>query len=103
MLPVRVPLRLARVHFLEEEAHQLTDDRARTHAVRVASQKHTSLSKGVLISLFHSNDACYPRRHGQVLYLGFNRITDISALCLERMPFLLAVDLQVRVTHQQNQ
>jgi len=33
---------------------------------------------------------------GQVLYLGFNRITDISALCLERMPYLLAVDLQVR-------
>lgn len=31
----------------------------------------------------------------QVLYLGFNRITDISALCLERMPRLLAVDLQV--------
>lgn len=32
----------------------------------------------------------------QVLYLGFNRISDIAALCLERMPRLLAVDLQVR-------
>lgn len=38
---------------------------------------------------------CCVVRFGQVLYLGFNRITDISALCLERMPYLLAVDLQV--------
>ncbi|CAM9408115.1 unnamed protein product, partial [Laminaria digitata] len=30
----------------------------------------------------------------EVLYLGFNRITDIAALSLERMPHLLAVDLQ---------
>ncbi|CAM9265882.1 unnamed protein product, partial [Hapterophycus canaliculatus] len=30
----------------------------------------------------------------EVLYLGFNRISEISALCLERMPHLLAVDLQ---------
>ena len=44
---------------------------------------------------FHAPLVALGDMESQVLYLGFNRITDISALCLERMPYLLAVDLQV--------
>lgn len=64
--------------------------------------KRSLLSKGCLAVLllflvyqYFTRAARCPRRYNQVLYLGFNRITDISALCLERMPYLLAVDLQV--------